>query len=149
MNALDALRELESPLRPVLDPRVFVEPKDKDPAPELDRQGAWISFMRRHARRVLAFAIPNGTHIATRWGRNKADREGRYTGFPDTGAAWDRVTAYLEWKDGRDGPTPAQIECLNKLVAMGHPCAVVRTREGANNWLISQGAPIPVREGRL
>lgn len=149
MSAFAAFDALETPLKPVLDPRVFVEPKDRDTAPELARQAAWISFIRVHARHVLAFAVPNGTHIATRWGRNKADREGRYTGFPDTGAAWDRATAYLEWKDGRGNPDPAQIECLNRLVAMGHPCAIVRTCEGANRWLIEQGAPIPVREGRL
>jgi len=149
VNLLAELDALESPLKPVLDPRVFVEPKDRDPASELDRQGAWVGFMRVHAKRVLVFAVPNGTHIATRYGRRKVDREGRYTGFPDTGATWAGATAYLEWKAGRGDPDDAQIECLNRLVAMGHPCAIVRTREGANRWLIEQGAPIPVREGRL
>jgi hypothetical protein len=149
MNMLAILDAMETPLKPVLDPRVYVEPKDKNPSSELQRQGPWISFIRVHARGILAFAVPNGTHIASRWGRNKADREGRYTGFPDTGAAWSGTTAYLEWKDGQGKADPAQIECLNRLVAMGHPCAIVRTREGANRWLLSLGAPIPAREGRL
>jgi hypothetical protein len=135
------LDEPETSLRkPVLDARIFVQPKDRDPAPELNRQAKWVAAMGKTA--VLAFSIPNGTHIATRWGRNKADREGRYTGFPDTGAVWPGTTAWLEWKDGKGNADPAQIECLNRLVEMGHPCAVVRTKECAIDWLRSLGAPV-------
>jgi hypothetical protein len=148
MNPFD-IRALESPLKPVLDPRVYVEPKDRGPASELDRQGAWVSFMHRHARRVLVYAVRNGAHIASTAGRNKAKREGLYTGFPDTGANWDGGLAYLEWKDARGDPGDAQIECLNRLTAMGYPCAIVRTMEAANRWLIQHGAPIPVRDGVL
>lgn len=149
MNAFADLLALDAPLKPVLDPRVYVEPKDRGAASELDRQGAWVNFIHRYAHRVLVYAVRNGAHIATRGGRIKAKREGLYTGFPDAGANWEGGLAYLEWKDGRGDPSDAQIECLNRLVAMGHPCAIVRTMEAANRWLVEQGAPIPVREGRL
>lgn len=149
MNAFADIRALETPLKPVLDPLVYVEPKDRNPASELSRQGAWVSFIHRYAHRVLVYAVRNGAHIPSTAGRNKAKREGLYTGFPDTGANWEGGLAYLEWKDGRGDLSDAQIDCLNRLVAMGHPCAVVRTMESANRWLIKLGCPIPVRKGLL
>lgn len=134
----------EDTLDPVLDPRVFVEPVDRGTASENERQAAWVGLMRRHAQRVIVFAVPNGTHIASRGGRAKVKREGLYTGFPDNGATWTGATAFLEWKDARGKPSPAQIECLNRLVAMGHPCAVVRTAIGAMRWLREVClAPVP------
>lgn len=139
---------LASPLKPELDPRVYVEPRDRNPASEFDRQSAWIAFMHRHAKRVLVFAVPNGTNIASNWGRRKVKREGLYTGFPDTGAVWTGATAYLEWKSGSGTADDAQIECLNRLVEMGHLCAVVRTTEGACRWLRDAClAPVSMREG--
>ena len=149
MNAFADIRALEAPLKPVLDPLIYVEPKDRDPASELSRQSAWVSFIHRYAHRVLVYAVRNGAHIPSTSGRNKAKREGLYTGFPDTGANWEGGLAYLEWKDGRGDPSDAQIDCLNRLAAMGHPCAVVRTVEGANRWLISHGCPIPMQGRRL
>lgn len=143
MNAFAAIDQLETPLRPVLDHRVYVEPKDSRPSSELQRQAAWVSDMHRYAKRVLVFAVPNGTNIASQWGRTKVKREGLYTGFPDTGATWDGCTAYLEWKSGTGTPDDAQIEALNRLVGFGHPCAIVRTVAGAMIWLRSVGAPVP------
>lgn len=139
---------LESPLKPVLDPRIYVEPKDRGDVLETTRQSAWVRHMRMHARRCLVFAVTNGTNIPSRRGRAKVKAEGLYTGFPDTGAAWTGAVAYLEWKDGTGDPSDAQIECLNRLAAMDHPCAIVRTVEGAVRWLRSIGAPVHAwREG--
>lgn len=136
---------LETPLEPALDPRVYVEPKDRGTASENQRQWAWVKFMRQHAKRVLVHGIPNGTNIASNAGRAKVKREGLYTGFPDNGAVWTGCTAYLEWKNGRGMPDDAQIECINRLVEMGHPVAVVRTMEGAAWWLREVClAPVPV-----
>jgi|GEM_PF-6848126 len=148
MNMLAAFDAMESALKPVLDPRVFVEPKDKGKDSETKRQGVWVSHMHKHARSVLVFAIPNGTHIPSFAGRAKIKAEGLYTGFPDTGALWEPVwvgnddTAYLEWKDGTGDPSDSQIECLNRLVGMGYPCGIFRTMEVATNWLASVGAPV-------
>ena len=142
MNAFAAIDLLETPLKPVLDPRVYVEPKDRAKDSENARQWAWVKYMHQTARRVLVFAVPNGTNIASFAGRAKVKREGLYTGFPDTGATWTGCTAYLEWKDGRGDLSDAQIECLNRLAAMDHPCGVFRTVEAAVNWLHAIGAPV-------
>jgi len=134
---------LEDPVRGVaLDPAIYVELKDRDLAKEEQRQAAYVSAMRRLAHRVLVFAVPNGAR-RTRWEANKAKREGLYTGFPDTGACWTGVTAYIEFKDGSSMPNQSQIETLNRLHAMGHPVAVCRTAVGAMRWLREQGAPVP------
>jgi len=142
MMALTPFDALESSLTPELDPRVFVEPKDKGKQSESKRQGEWVNHMHKHARKVLVFAIPNGTHIPSFAGRARIKAEGLYTGFPDTGAHWDGGYAYLEWKDSKGDPKPAQVECLNRLVGMGYPCGVFRTMEVAVNWLASIGAPV-------
>lgn len=142
MSALAAFDAMETPLEPVLDPRVFVEPKDKGKASETKRQGVWVAHMHKHARKVLVFAVPNGTHIPSFAGRSKIKAEGLYTGFPDTGAHWDGGYAYLEWKDGDGDPSDSQIECLNRLVGMGYPCGIFRTMEVAVNWLVGVGCPV-------
>jgi hypothetical protein len=133
---------LESPLKPVLDPRVYVEPKDKGTESEHARQWAWIRETRKHAKAMLAYAIRNGANIPTRVGRQKASQEGLCPGFPDTGALWAGGSAYLEWKDATGTPDDRQIERLNQLVTMGHACAIVRTAEAANRWLVGLGAPV-------
>lgn len=133
---------LETPLYPVLDPRVFVEPKDKGKASENARQAEWVAHMRKHARAVLVFAVPNGTNIASMAGRAKVQREGLYKGFPDDGCLWAGGQAFPEWKDGRGDPDTSQIECLNRLAAMGYPCGIFRTTEACCNWLASLGAPL-------
>ena len=143
MSALATFDALEASLNPVLDHRVYVEPKDGRASSEYSRQSAWVADMHKTAKRVLVAAVRNGAHISSNVGRAKAKGEGLYTGFPDTQAVWDRHTAYLEWKDGRGDPSDAQIECLNRLVAMEHPCAIVRTNAGAMMWLRSIGAPVP------
>ncbi|KAK4833121.1 hypothetical protein QYF36_000216 [Acer negundo] len=89
--------------------------EDKGKQSESKRQGEWVNHMHKHARKVLVFAIPNGTHIPSFAGRARIKAEGLYTGFPDTGAHWDGGYAYLEWKDSKGDPKPAQIECLNRL----------------------------------
>lgn len=146
MTALATFDALETPLKPILDPRVFVEPKDKGKASETARQAEWVNHMHKHARGVLVFAIPNGTNIPSFAGRAKIKKEGLYTGFPDTGAVWGSGTAYLEWKDADGAPRDAQIECLNRLIEMGYPCGVFRTVEAAVNWLACVGCPVrPIR----
>jgi len=142
---------LDGALYPDLDPRVFVEPKDKGKASEYTRQKEWVAHMRMCAGKVLVFAVPNGTHIASNAGRTKVKAEGLYTGFPDTGCLWEGDVydawvpgvAFPEWKDGKGDPSAAQIECLNRLVAMGYPCGIFRTTEVCCNWLRSVGAPVP------
>jgi len=133
----------EAPARGVeLDPGIYVEPKDKLPDSEDDRQAEWVRLMRRHAPQCLVFAVPNAAK-RTRWAAAKVKREGLFTGFPDTGILWADGHAYAEWKNGREGPKPAQIETLNWMHSRGIPVAIVRTPEGCLAWLRSIGAPVP------
>lgn len=133
-------------LKPVLHPAIYVEPRDRDAASEDARQSAWVSLMRKTARVCLVFAVPNGAR-RTRWEAAKVKREGLYTGFPDTGVIWADKTAYLEWKNGKDGPSDPQIETLNWLYERGHPVAIVRTTAGALMFLRSIGCPVPAVRG--
>ena len=139
--------DLEMTLEPVLDPAIYVEPKDRDPSLEDKRQAAWVSLMRRTAHACLVFAIPNGTNIKSRYGRAKVKREGLHTGFPDNGVLWDGGQAYPEWKAGRGDPSDAQIETLNWMHRRGIPVAIVRTPLGCMRWLRSIGAPVPEVRG--
>jgi hypothetical protein len=126
----------------VLDPGIYVEPKDRDPASEDDRQAAFVATMRRIARACRVYAVPNGAR-RSRWEAAKAKREGMAAGEPDTGVTWaDAPTARIEFKNGREMPTPSQIEALNWYHRNGHPVAVCRSAEGAMRWLASIGAPV-------
>jgi hypothetical protein len=127
----------------VLDPSIYVEPKDRDPASEDDRQGTFVSTMRRVARACRVVAIPNGAK-RTRWEAAKAKREGMSPGEPDTAITWAKEpSARIEFKNGREMPTPIQVETLNWYHRRGHPVAVCRTAEGAMRWLALIGAPVP------
>lgn len=132
----------EAPLKEKLDPGIYVEPRDKRPDSEDARQAAWVRHMRSHARACLVFAVPNGAR-RSRWEAAKVKREGLHTGFPDTGVLWAGGAAYPEWKNGSDGPKPAQIETLNWMHRRGIPVAIVRTVHGCMRWLHSIGAPVP------
>jgi hypothetical protein len=125
VNALADLLALETPLKPTLDPRVYVEPKDRDPASEDDRQSRFVNRVKRG-----------------QWERNKAMREGLAIGWPDVGIVWAGAEARIEFKNGSEMPRDEQIETLNWLVDRGHPVAVCRTADGALRWLGSIGAPL-------
>ena len=132
----------DDPLRPKLSPLVYVEPRDKLPDDEYARQSTFIAHIRKHARGMRSFAIRNGAYIASNRGRAKAHGEGLHKGWPDTGNCWGAVTAWIEFKDGREMPDTAQIETLNWLAERGQPVAVCRTTEGALRWLKGLGAPV-------
>lgn len=133
---------LESPLKPVLDPRVFVEPRDRDPASEDDRQAVFVNRMRRDAKQCEIAANPNAGK-RSQWALNKVMREGLLLGRNDIDVKWaPSRLALIEFKDGTKMPEPHQIERLNRAVEMGFPVAVCRTAEGAMHWLASLGAPV-------
>lgn len=143
MNALALLDIPEADLRPKLDPGIWIEPKDRDGRSESQRQSAWVSTMRKHARACLVFSIPNGTHIRSNMGRSKVKREGLHSGFPDNGVLWADGAAYPEWKDGRGDPSDNQVDTLNWMHRRGIPVAIVRTEAGCLGWLRRIGAPVP------
>lgn len=151
MSALLAIQESDPRVRETLDAGIWVEARDKDPRSEDARQAEYVATTRKLCRGIKVFAVPNGTNIASMYGRAKVKREGLHKGWPDTGACWVSNIAggiaWIEFKSGTGMPDPDQIETLNWLHRRGHPVAVCRTAQGALAWLKSIGAPVSVREG--
>jgi hypothetical protein len=138
------LDQLGDELREPLEPAIYVEPKDKRPDNEDDRQAVFVAAMRRQPQFRIS-AVPNGGK-RTQWAAAKAKREGMIAGEPDVSIAWaDHPTVRIEFKNGSDMPRQNQIDALNWYHRRGHPVAVCRTCEGALTWLRSIGAPVSVR----
>jgi len=143
MNAFLAIEEADPRVKVALDPGIYVEPKDKDPASEDTRQAEYIAFIRKHAKACRAIGVPNAGK-RSRWEAGKRLREGMTAGEPDTATSWaDAPTARIEFKDGQSMPDQNQVAALNWYHRRGHPVAVCRTLEGALRWLASIGAPVP------
>jgi hypothetical protein len=123
-------------------PQFVVEPPDKSPATEIERQFTFRKLMRQLAPTVMVYANTNGTHIASLAGRRKADREGRMIGVPDVTCVWNRGIAWIEFKAARTKPTEAQVEFMNRLADRGHHVACFRSPMAAVEWVASLGAPV-------
>lgn len=132
--------EFDEPLKPAA---LFpIEPPDKQPGSELQRQATFLKLMRQLAPDVVVYANTNGTHIASLAGRAKANREGRAIGCPDVTIVWNRGVAWIEFKSGKGQPSDAQVDFGNRLVRAGHHVACFRDPVNAINWLRDQGAPV-------
>lgn len=133
---------LETPLKPTLEPTIYVEPRDKDDASEDDRQADLVAHLRKIPT-VRVAAIVNGAK-RTNWEAAKAKREGMAAGWPDIEVVWADGMARIEMKNGSEMPRANQIETLNWLHLRGHAVAVCRTKDGALRWLRDCGAPVGV-----
>lgn len=140
MILLTDFDKMEAPLKPVA--RFTVQPPDKSPATELQRQATFLKLMRTLAPNVICYANTNGTHIASFAGRAKADKEGRTIGVCDVNCVWNRGVAWIEFKAGKGAMSPAQIEFGNRLHDMGHHVACFRDPGDAVDWVRSLGAPV-------
>lgn len=119
----------------------FIEPKDRDPASEDDRQAAFVKLVRRSSGVRMA-AVLNDHNWGMK-GLNRARKLGAWWGFPDTiVTAAPGLTAMLEFKNGVKMPEPHQIDCLNALHRMGFPVGVFRTARCAFDFLREHGFPI-------
>jgi hypothetical protein len=141
VNQLLAIPETDPREKVRLDPGIYVEPQDKDPASEDDRQKKLVNRLKRDCRGVAFHAVPNGGR-QTDWARIRGEKMGVVAGQPDLGIDWLGGSAVIEMKDGREMPRPNQVERLNKLHRMGKKVAVCRTADGALRWLASIGAPV-------
>lgn len=130
----------ESPLREKLDPGIYVEPKDNDPASEDVRQIAMVKRLR-NCPHLAYHAVPNGGRQSD-WARLRGERMGVVAGQPDIGLDWVGGAAVIEIKNGKEMPRPNQVDRLNLLHRIGKHVAVCRTVDGAVGWLRSIGAPI-------
>ncbi len=147
MSALaDLLAIPEAPLKEVLHPDIYVEPKDRDPRDEDHRQMPFVSMMKRDCPHIMVHATPNGGR-QTDWARIRGSRMGVYAGYPDTSCEWKGGEAEIEFKDGQGSPSPDQIACLNRLHRLDKHVAICRTPDGALAWLRRIGAPIPAIRG--
>jgi len=131
----------EAPLKDVLDPAIWVEPRDNLLVPEYDRQRELINFLRRHAPKIFVFAIPNATR--SEQSKLRQQREGAVYGAPDLVLTWVGGTGFIEMKNGKAAPEQHQVAFLNRLARQGHHVAVCRTMERAVDWLRIVGAPVP------
>ena len=140
MNAFAMLDALDAPAKATLHPAVYVEPNDKSSVKEEARQALVIAHLRRHAQRIITFAVPNATRSTA--SKLKQYREGAIYGAADLVCAWTGGVAFIEMKAATTKPRANQIEFLNELAKREHHVAVCRSVQGAVNWLASIGAPV-------
>lgn len=143
MKAVNAALDIvEDGLRPDLDSRVYIEPKDNSPASEDERQTTFVASMRRLAKRCDVAANTNAAK-RSQWAAAKVKREGLVKGRNDLDVKWPGGVALIEFKNGRTMPDADQVDYLNRMVRMGFPVAVIRTPAGGFAWLHGLGAPVP------
>jgi hypothetical protein len=118
----------------------FIEPKDKDPASEFDRQRAFLSKIHRLAPSIDVLAIPNAGR-GTDWQRVRRYNEGARRGALDLIITWNRSVMFAEFKDGQKMPTRDQRERLDRYDRQGHHCGVFRKPETLIERLRELGAP--------
>lgn len=139
MNALADLLALETPLDDT--PRFIIEPKDRDPASEVDRQLAFRKLLRFVGPSITSWAVPNAGKRGPS-AQRQAKREGMVAGVHDEHYAWNHGIAFLEWKDGQGWPSQAQIDWGNSMVERGFRVACVRSPEFALSLFAQWGAPV-------
>ncbi len=115
--------------------------KDKDPRSELARQIAVMRDARIICPAVDFFAVPNAGK-RSRWAATKAKKEGMKAGVLDLVCTWPGGgVAFIEMKDGKEMPTPQQVDRLNMLYRQNHNCGVFRQEKSALEFLRRCGAP--------
>lgn len=115
-----------------------VDPRNaQDDRDELAIQVGFRRKVRELAPSIKLVAIPNAGRRSS-WEQIKRAKEGLTAGFPDMLALHAGRTVYLEFKAGKGGPAPAQIDQLNWLVRNGFAVGVFRSPETAIDWLREQ-----------
>lgn len=128
---------LEEPLDQ--QPLFFCEPRDKDPATELERVKGFRRLFRKHFPRARLVAIPNGG-IRSQRSLNQANSEGAAWGFPDMLAIGSMpFMPVMEWKSGTGTLKSHQVAWMNWLHGRGHVVGMFRKPETAIAWLFERG----------
>jgi hypothetical protein len=141
MSTLLDIEEADPRVRERLDPGIYVQPKDKDPASEGTRQIKLVNRLKRDCPHIAVHHRQNGGRQSDA-ARIRAEKMGVVAGQPDLGLDWPGGSAEIEMKDGEGDCSQQQIARLNQLHRMGKPVAVCRTAEGAFAWLARIGAPV-------
>lgn len=90
----------------------------------------------------MVAAVPNGTYIASKAGRGKAQFEGLATGYPDLiidGTGPNAGKVFRAEIKATKPVTPAQFDKLNDLLAAGHACGVFRSLPTLTAHLLANG----------
>lgn len=130
------LADLETPL--YAEPAFYIEPCDRSPESELQRVALFRRELRKAYPAAWVAAIPNAGKRGPAAVR-QAKAEGMATGFPDMIVFHGPRLAFLEWKNGRDMPSDAQIERMNRLRDAGHVVGCVRSWPRALAFLRAEG----------
>lgn len=144
MTLQSILDAMDEPLKAV--PRFYIEPKDKDPASEFERQTAFVKHMRKYCPNCMVMAVPNGSHDSD-WSRLRKHAEGLHKGWPDLEIVWNHGTYRPEFKNGLKMPSQAQVDTLNRLHDMGFHVGVYRNGATLLQHLADAGAPVNIRSG--
>jgi hypothetical protein len=128
--------DLDDDLAPVAE--FHIEPRDKDHLSELQRIAIFRRELRKRLPTARIIAIPNAAKRGMK-ALAQAKAEGAAWGAPDMVVLWNGESAFLEFKNGTASPAPHQVDWLNWLHCNGYPCAVVRTAEGAFEFLRKLG----------
>lgn len=123
------------------EPQFFVEQRDTDSASEKARVVRFRNALRMKLPDARWRAVPNAHDYGPK-ARAQALAEGAVWGAEDGNLFWRGRVACLEWKNGKEMPKRHQVEWLNWLHANGFTVAVVRTTEGAFEFLRKQGWPV-------
>ena len=118
----------------------FIEPRDRSPENEFQRQKRFLRDLKKFAPAIDAFAVPNAGK-STEWERIRRWNEGARSGVLDLVITWNRGVMFAEFKDKDGMPTPAQRERLNLHYRQGHHCGVYRKPETLLAHLFELGAP--------
>ena len=121
------------------EPLFYIEPKDRDPASEDDRQRAVVAECRRSG--LFVAHIPQSGKRSD-YERTKLHRNGAIAGVPDLVIHWTGGVYWAEMKDGKGMPTRPQIDVLNEFSRRQIPCGVHRSWPTIKQALINAGAPI-------
>jgi hypothetical protein len=125
-----------------------VEPKDKLPGSEVDRQQAFRKLLKSIAPEVTSWSVPNAGKRGFK-AQAQAKREGLTAGVFDEHYAWNHGYAALEWKDGKGSLSQQQVDWGNALARRGFRVACVRTPEFAEQMFREWGVTFIDRSGRL
>lgn len=125
-------------------PLFFIEPRDRLIFSEDERQRAVVAACRRLG--LFVAHIPQSGRRSD-YERTKLHRNGAIAGVPDLYIAWAGGQYWAEMKNGKDGPSRAQVDVMNDLTRRKIPCGVHRGWESLEPRLIHAGAPIKRQNG--
>ena len=118
----------------------FLEFKDKNPGPEIQRHGLFLSRLRSIALSIDALAIPNAGKSSV-WQRLQRHREGTRRGALDLILAWNRSVMSAEFENGTGRPSKDQVEQLDQYHRMARCCGEFRKPDTLLAHLREHGAP--------